>query len=519
MRFREWQSKAYEAYSNYHDTGYGFLVSAFPGAGKTLFACGTFAKQHALGVFEKMIIIVSSDNLRQQWAESAFKIGINLLPVTEQAQNPFGFDGMVLTYHQLDNYYAKITHYSTLNKVMAVFDEIHHAGEEATWGASLQKAFKNTYRQLLLSGSPFRSDEQRIPFVRYDENNEATPNYSYRYRDAIEDGVCRPAVFISKKGAFAWMTNKFSIDYGTLGVYNPNSKMDRILGIAIQDNGFIDEMLREGLNKLSRCRKEEPNAGCLITAKDKAHASLINKRLEAITGARAKIVTSDDVRANEKIEHFRGSRERFIIAVKMISEGVDIPRLRVCVNLSNIKTRMFFIQLLGRIIRGQGLSYFIMPADPRLMDYAKEIEDDHLHKAAKKEEQEDLFTPKAVEEKDTTGGEQYLVFDSKFIGEEIIFHGERVPSEGDGTIGQIEIPIYRYLGDLRDEINKAVITLAKLTAATPKIVHSRWIALGRPETANSTARDLRDKMNWVAGQLAAAKSRNIYKPKKKGRVF
>jgi len=64
----------------------------------------------------------------------------------------------------------------------------------------------------------------------------------------------------------------------------------------------------------------------------------------------------------------------------MVSEGTNIPRLQVCCNLTNIKTEMYFRQILGRILRKTDApnqeAYMFIPAEPSLVEYAYRVAQD-----------------------------------------------------------------------------------------------------------------------------------------------
>ena len=65
----------------------------------------------------------------------------------------------------------------------------------------------------------------------------------------------------------------------------------------------------------------------------------------------------------------------------MVSEGVDIPRLRVGVYATAAKTPLIFRQIVGRFVRtipGRGLdmSWLYLPADPVLRAHAADVEND-----------------------------------------------------------------------------------------------------------------------------------------------
>jgi hypothetical protein len=84
------------------------------------------------------------------------------------------------------------------------------------------------------------------------------------------------------------------------------------------------------------------------------------------------------------LRHFRASHDPWIVTVNMVSEGVDIRRLRVVVYLTSRLTQLAFRQIVGRVVRtdpsnvdDHGRVYF--PADHRLVNMAKHVTQDvHL---------------------------------------------------------------------------------------------------------------------------------------------
>ena len=52
-------------------------------------------------------------------------------------------------------------------KTLVILDEVHHAGDALSWGEGVREAFEPATRRLALTGTPFRSDVNPIPFVTY----------------------------------------------------------------------------------------------------------------------------------------------------------------------------------------------------------------------------------------------------------------------------------------------------------------------------------------------------------------
>jgi len=124
------------------------------------------------------------------------------------------------------------------------------------------------------------------------------------------------------------------------------------------------------------------DAGGLVIASDQESARAYGRLIERITGEKAVVVLSDDAGASAKIAAFAGSQERWLVAVRMVSEGVDIPRLAVGVYATSASTPLFFAQAIGRFVRarrpGETASVFL-PSVPHLLALASEMEAERDH--------------------------------------------------------------------------------------------------------------------------------------------
>jgi hypothetical protein len=71
-----------------------------------------------------------------------------------------------------------------------------------------------------------------------------------------------------------------------------------------------------------------------------------------------------------------------MVAVRMVSEGVDVPRLAVGVYATSVSTALFFAQAVGRFVRvrqrGETASVFV-PSVPVLLGFAAELEAERDH--------------------------------------------------------------------------------------------------------------------------------------------
>src|SRR5213078_3390862 len=96
-----------------------------------------------------------------------------------------------------------------------------------------------------------------------------------------------------------------------------------------------------------------------------------------LSGEDPVVVLSDDPKASGRIAAFSATNDRWLVAVRMVSEGVDVPRLAVGVYATSASTPLFFAQAVGRFVRsrrpGETASVFL-PSIPSLLQYASEME-------------------------------------------------------------------------------------------------------------------------------------------------
>jgi superfamily II DNA or RNA helicase len=428
VTLRTWQREALSAFEN--APGRSFLAVACPGAGKTTFALAA-VRQRLAGRPLPIVVVVPTQHLKYQWALAAARFGLHLDPDWSAGDGhlPADMHGVVVTYAQAARSAPSLARMSRGG--IAVLDEIHHAASERTWGDGVEHAVGQTVTRLLLSGTPFRTDDSPIPYVTYSfgDYGDAVPDYEYGYGEALTDGgVVRPVNFPRFDGHMEWINSEGEHHEGTFEDDLARAEWSARLRTALSLRGdWLPDVLDRAHEKLLAVRRTHTNAGGLVIAADHEHARGIADMLERRTGRSIRLALSDDPRASHVISRFATSDDPWIVAVRMISEGVDIPRLRVGVYATTTTTAMFFRQAVGRIARwtpgiGNQRAYMYLPDDPRLRLHAGEIERQRRHSVEARtrrevdpttldeadphqrdEEQLSLFAPLAATVLDTSG--------------------------------------------------------------------------------------------------------------------
>ena len=382
---RSWQQEATEAVRAH--TATSFLASATPAAGKTTFGLHIAHRMLSARFVSRVVVAGPTTHICRQWAADAARYGIDLEPNRPNSDGPESgdFHGVAITYQTIaagpDTHRGAAARRPTL----LIADEPHHMGDLAAWGVQTRRAFDGARFRLLLSGTPFRSDNSAIPWVTYDEDGLSRADYAYGYPQALRDRVCRPITFLPYDGEMEWLSDG-RLRSADFDLALPAAEAARRLRTALSPEGeWMGEVLRDGDARLTEVRADgHPDAGGLVIASDQEHARAIAARLGSISGQQPELVMSDEPGASQRIADFASSDRRWLVSVLMVSEGVDIPRLRVGVYATAARTELFFRQVVGRFIRAtpgprRQMSYLLMPADPRLKALAHEIELERRH--------------------------------------------------------------------------------------------------------------------------------------------
>lgn len=387
LRLRPWQRAAFDQFTGSNSPD--FLAVATPGAGKTTFAL-TCALAHLASSPGRLVVVAPTSHLKTQWAKAAHRLGLALdidwAPGQGLARD---VHGLVTTYQQVANGSAAERLQGIARDGLVVLDEIHHAGDERAWGSSVLSAFSTASRRLALSGTPFRSDDTPIPFITYEttaEGDLARADVTYGYDDALRDGgVVRPVYFPRFDGQMEWSTPTGDVVRANFADELNRDQVSARLRTALSlDGDWLPQVLTQADQRLRAIRSTDPDAGGLVIATDVDHAHGVARLLRNRLGVHADVVVSDDPSASAKIAAFANDDRPWLISVRMVSEGVDIPRLRVGVYATTVATELFFRQAVGRFVRwqpGRGTqrAYVFIPDDPRLRTHAFRIAESRRH--------------------------------------------------------------------------------------------------------------------------------------------
>ncbi len=408
-RLRQWQKEALaKAMSWLVDEGADrhFLINAAPGAGKTIAACAIAKELIDRKEIDRVIVIAPRTEVVNQWATDFHRVTGRYMSKVTARDGDVGALGLDVcaTWSAIQGLQDALQAVCKGRRVLVVCDEHHHAAVKATWGSGADGAFTDAKFALVLTGTPIRSDGERSVWMAYDGagaiDHPEGGTYTLSYGDAVDLGYCRPTAFHLHEG-------KFTVDLEggervhvsgdqppvvpkalaripglqrALNFYRlactPQYEKD---GVTPLEDGYQATMLDWGGQKLTELRHRMPDAGGLVIAQSIEMAEYMVALIERLEGERPMLVHSQMANADGTIKAFRNTDKRWLVSVAMVSEGVDIPRLRVLIYLPNALTELAFRQAIGRVVRSTDVNddtraYVVMPAFETFAGYARRVE-------------------------------------------------------------------------------------------------------------------------------------------------
>ncbi|OBF05802.1 hypothetical protein A5730_15980 [Mycobacterium sp. ACS4054] len=516
---RGWQRRALVKYLAAQPRD--FLAVATPGSGKTTFALRVAAELLSQRAVEQITVVVPTEHLKVQWAQAAARHGIALDPKfsNSNAHTSGEYHGVMVTY-------AQVAAHPTLHRVrteqrrtLVVFDEIHHGGDAKTWGDAIREAFGDATRRLALTGTPFRSDDSPIPFVAYESGADGVrrsrADHTYGYAEALADGVVRPVVFLAYSGEARWRDSAGEEHAARLGEPLTAEHTARAWRTALDPAGeWMPAVIAAADQRLRQKRAHVPDAGGMIIASDRTAARAYAALLTRLTSEAPTVVLSDDPGSSARISDFAAGSSRWLVAVRMVSEGVDVPRLSVGIYATSASTPLFFAQAIGRFVRsrrpGETASIFL-PSVPNLLQLASELEAQRNHVLGEPHRPDedpldgDPATRTQTEKTETDNGFTSLGADAEL--DQVIFDGSSfgtaAPAGSDEEADYLGIP-----GLLDAEQMRALLHRRQDEQLQRRAAQGVPAAVSAPPSMHGQLRELRRELNT----LVSATHHRIGKP-------
>ena len=412
---RAWQTEAHaKVRQGWRDNPkYRALIAACPGSGKTRCAVELADELLREGIIELVVVIAPTINIQEQWVDEFQAFGIN---ATKDASNETlrwrrdvspdqtmreDKAVIVLTYQQLARDPKLFNELARRHKTLLIADEVHHADDDKEFGKAIGLICENVVLSLALSGTPFNSDGGSLALCEcvagVDPDTAkpimtTLPTYEYSYGAALIDKeVCRQVEFAKVDGSGRHTYRSLADNKLYARLIKTSAKSDPLGLLLIPDGEFMGQCIREALAALARMREAgDRRAAMLVVAQDVSNGNRLIAAIERIKlerpewaqFANIQEIYNDTPKAHERIKRLEKDNTDIVVSVRMISEGVDVKRLRVGLFATDWLTPMFFRQFVGRFIRYEvrppldDLQYAVVvaPARPELLKCMREIE-------------------------------------------------------------------------------------------------------------------------------------------------
>ena len=275
-------------------------------------------------------------------------------------------------------------------RTLVILDEVHHGGDALSWGDGIREAFERATRRLVADGNAVPLRHRAHPVRDLPARRARHPHLAHRLQLRLRPRARRRR---RAPGASSWSTPATCA-----GAPRPATRWRRGSARATpktspRRRGAPRSTRRgEWIPAVLQRRRPAPHRGAQLDPgcrrprhRDRPLHRARLRRPPAADHAASRSRSCSPTR-RRRATGSRSSRtatSRWMVAVRMVSEGVDVPRLAVGVYATSASTPLFFAQAIGRFVRarrrGETASVFLpnVPMPDGARRTPLELERDH----------------------------------------------------------------------------------------------------------------------------------------------
>lgn len=325
-----------------------------PGGGKTILALAVLDVLRRTGridaamVFTPRLGLCSQFELdwkgvRRYFEPHAMGPVVHLENASVGVQRSFGY---VTSYQSLcaeprvHSRFARRHH----RRVAIVCDEAHYlghklygSGETTQAAAILAELGEHAALKLVMTGTPYRSDENPIVFARYDGSGRIDADVQLSYSDGVAQGFLRPfdaTLFDGKlmqtrrrhrHGKTVYATEEVELRFTS----------QQLTKVAT-DPQFWQLAARHAFEKVKELQEMWPRYCGIAGCANQRHARQVLDYLEGL-GARCLLAVSDDSDAHANLRTFKNGGWDMLVTVGMAHVGYDHKPISVAAVLNGVR--------------------------------------------------------------------------------------------------------------------------------------------------------------------------------------
>jgi superfamily II DNA or RNA helicase len=367
--------------------GQAINANATVGSGKTFAALLAHASLSGRWARPLLIVMAPRDNLLEGWKKSASDLGMTALSgltvdnvaLVEQGRAHV----LLMTYQGLRFNVDTVMALCSRFDVSIARDEAQWLSDDNSWGTLFEQCTSMARFTYGLTGTPFRTIEgSKLTGFEYDDD-AVVVDYTYDYHDALRDQVCPRLEWEAVNATIQWQENvDEEPQYFSEALNADDGQQAKRLryGCLARENfvsPYVVSMVNRGVDALTAKQRTVRDAGGVLFVDSMEAAKVCSDYINTHTEHTAAYVTCD---AKHGLKQFKKSGIDWIVAVEMLKEGTDLPRLGVAVFCSSKPTDRQVIQMTGRLLRlfpdqpWEAQSVLsIVPADQRYLSVMREF--------------------------------------------------------------------------------------------------------------------------------------------------
>lgn len=229
-------------------------------------------------------------------------------------------------------------------RLAIVCDEAHYLGEKLHGSGDTTQAAKlltqlgeHASFKLVMTGTPYRADENPIVFAEYDEQGRIEADVQLTYGDGVAQGFLRPfdATLFDGTLSQTRRRQRNGIAYYRTEEVELRYTAQQLTKVAT-DPQFWETAARHAYEKVKELQEAWPHYCGIAGCANQDHARQVMEYFQSL-GARCLLAVSDDSQAHSNLRTFKNGGRDMLVTVGMAHVGYDYKPIAVAAVLNGVR--------------------------------------------------------------------------------------------------------------------------------------------------------------------------------------